>query len=360
MLTVKEKLRYNRQIILPELGEEGQHKLKKAKVLVIGAGGLGCPALYYLSAAGVGNIGVIDDDTVDVSNLHRQIMYNESDIGKEKALCVKEKITQFNPNTEVNVYPKKLSIDNALHLIKHYDIVLDGSDNFATRYLVNDACVILKKPFVYGAVFQFNGQVSVFNFKGGPTYRCLFPEPPTEGTMPSCSEAGVIGVLPGIIGSYQASEVIKLITGIGKPLSGQLFMIDLRTNFSQTIKFKLTPKNLEIKKLKENYSIQSCDLERALLEITPFELKSWLNEEKNIIQLIDVREKEEFEAYNIGGVNIPLSKLDQNIKQVLPSKKIVICCQSGTRSKLAQARLTKTFPKTEIYNLSGGINSFIG
>lgn len=358
MLTDKEKLRYNRQMILPELGEIGQNKLKTAKVLVVGAGGLGCPALQYLSAAGVGTIGVIDDDSVDISNLHRQIMYNEGDIGKQKVLCIKEKLVQANPHVEIRSYPERLTVENALEIIEQYDIVLDGSDNFATRYLVNDTCVILKKPFVYGAIFQFEGQVSVFNYNNSPTYRCLFPEPPAEGTMPSCSEAGVIGILPGIIGSFQASEVIKMITGIGEPLAGQLFMIDLRTNSSNTIRFKANPENLLINQLKENYNDATCSVKGAISEIDAVELKAWLEEDNNAIQLIDVREKHEFEAKNIGGENLPLSSFGQYLTQIKATKKTVVCCQSGTRSKVAMERIKEVYPKIKIYNLRNGIAAF--
>lgn len=358
MLTDKEKLRYSRQMILPELGESGQNKLKTAKVLVVGAGGLGCPALQYLSAAGVGTIGVIDDDTVDISNLHRQIMYNEGDVGKQKVLCIKEKLALANPHVEIRSYSERLTVENALEIIEQYDIVLDGSDNFATRYLINDACVILNKPFVYGAIFQFDGQVSVFNYNNGPTYRCLFPEPPTEGTMPSCSEAGVIGILPGIIGSFQASEVIKLITGIGEPLSGELFMIDLRTNTSNTVRFNVDPKSLLISKLRDDYNGAMCSTQELISEIDAIELKVWLKEGNNSIQLIDVREKHEFEAKNIGGENLPLSSLGEYMNQIKPTKKTVVCCQSGTRSKVALERIKEVYPEIEVYNLRDGIVVF--
>lgn len=358
MFTDKEKLRYNRQIILPELGQEGQYKLKTAKVLVVGAGGLGCPALQYLSAAGVGTIGIIDDDIVDISNLHRQIMYNEGDIGKQKVFCIKEKLTQANPHVEISSYPERLTVENALEIIEQYDIVLDGSDNFATRYLINDACVILNKPFVYGGIFQFEGQVSVFNYNNGPTYRCLFPEPPAEGTMPSCSEAGVIGVLPGIVGSFQASEVIKLITGIGDLLAGYFFILDLRTNSSGTIKLNANPENLSISKLRKDYSDTTCTTQESILEIDVVELKEWLKQDKNAIQLIDVREKHEFETKNIGGKNLPLSNFWEYLNEIKPTKKTVVCCQSGARSKVAAEHIKKVYSKIEIYSLRNGIVAF--
>lgn len=358
MLTNKEKLRYNRQIMLPELGEEGQYKLKMAKVLVVGAGGLGCPALQYLSAAGVGTIGIIDDDTVDCSNLHRQIMYNEGDIGKQKVFCIKEKLALTNPHVETKIYPERLTIENALDIIESYDIILDGSDNFTTRYLINDACVILNKPFVYGAIFQFEGQVSVFNFNNGPTYRCLFPEPPAEGTMPSCGEAGVIGVLPGIIGSFQAAEVIKLITGIGNPLAGQLFILDLQTNAVDTIRFSLIPKNLLIRELNKDYNDFTCSNSEFISEIDTTELKKWLMEDQNALQLIDVREKHEYEHENIGGKNFPLSTLEERLSEILPTKKTVVYCQSGKRSKVALEQIKKIHQQIEIYSLRNGLGMF--
>lgn len=357
MLTDKEKLRYDRQIILPEMGEDGQNKLKSANVLVVGAGGLGCPALQYLSAAGVGTIGVIDDDTVAVSNLHRQIMYNEADIGKQKVLCIKEKLLLANPHIEIRSYAERLTVENALNLIRQYDIILDGSDNFATRYLVNDACVILKKPFVYGAIFQFEGQVSVFNYNSGPTYRCLFPEPPVQGTIPSCSEAGVVGVLPGIIGSFQASEVIKMITGFGDPLSGQLYMIDLRTNTTNTIKFKANSENLSISNLIADYNDTTCSTQELISEIDATELRAWLQKEERTIQLIDVREKQEYEVNNIGGENFPLSSLGEYLSKIKPTKKTVVCCKSGGRSRLAIEQIKEAYPEIEIYNLRHGIGA---
>ena len=225
--------RYHRQIILPEIGEEGQKKLNAAKVLVIGAGGLGCPVLQYLSGAGIGTIGIIDFDVVETSNLHRQVLYGKNDVGTNKALAAKKRLSDLNPDIVINVYPEKLTVKNALTLFADYDIVIDGSDNFSTRYLVNDACIITGKPLVYGAIFKYQGQVSVFNYNNGPSYRCLFPEPPSAGTVPSCSEIGVIGVLPGIIGSFQANEVLKMILGIGEVLDGKLMMYDsLSTQFS--------------------------------------------------------------------------------------------------------------------------------
>src|ERR1035437_2494874 len=228
-MTTEEKRRYARHIILPEIGLEGQQKLKQAKVLVVGAGGLGCPVLQYLTAAGVGTLGIIDFDTVDESNLQRQVLYSTEDIGKHKAAIAKEKLEKQNPDINLVSHVAHLTSANALEIISQYDIVVDGSDNFATRYLVNDACVILNKVLVFGSIFKFEGQVSVFNYKGGPTYRCLYPEAPAEGDVPNCAEIGVLGVLPGIVGTLQANEVIKIITGIGDILSGKLLTLDALT-----------------------------------------------------------------------------------------------------------------------------------
>ena len=222
MLSESEKKRYNRHLILDKVGIEGQQRLKNARVLVIGAGGLGCPVLLYLTAAGVGNIGIIDFDTVDESNLQRQVLFTTEDIGKNKALAAKERLLARNNCIEITVFPEKLTTENALELFGQYDIIIDGTDNFSTRYLVNDACVISNKPLIYGAIFKFEGQVTVFNYQNGPTYRCLFPNPPKAGSVPSCSDIGVLGVLPGLIGLQQANEALKIILQIGEILSGKL------------------------------------------------------------------------------------------------------------------------------------------
>ena len=235
-LTDIEKNRYSRHILLDKIGLEGQEKLKGAKVLVIGAGGLGCPVLQYLTAAGVGTIGIIDFDIVDETNLQRQILFTVNDVGVNKAEAAENRLRQLNPYVRFNIYPERLTTKNALNLFSEYDIIVDGTDNFSTRYLVNDACVITGKPLVYGAIYKFEGQVAVFNFNGGPSYRCLFPEPPKSGSVPNCSEVGVIGVLPGLIGTQQANEVIKLILEIGEPLSGKLLTYNSLDNSFFTLK----------------------------------------------------------------------------------------------------------------------------
>ena len=234
-LTLKEIERYQRHLSLPSFGKEAQLKLKAARVLVIGAGGLGCPALQYLAAAGVGKLGVMDFDLVDASNLQRQILFTEGDVGKPKASVAADRLRAMNSNIDVVDIAERLSEENALQIFQDYDLIVDGSDNFVTRYLVNDACVMTKKPLIYGAIYTFQGQVSVFNFQGGPTYRCLFPDPPDPKDAPNCSEIGVIGILPGLIGTLQASEAIKVITGVGEPLSGSLLLWDVLTMKQQTI-----------------------------------------------------------------------------------------------------------------------------
>ena len=249
MLTKQEFQRYSRHIIIPEIGIIGQEKIKNSKVLVIGAGGLGCPVGQYLAAAGVGTIGIVDFDEVDESNLQRQILFTPEDIGKSKAEVAAQKLKKQNPNLQFTIYNLQFTSANSLDIIKNYDIIVDGSDNFPTRYLVNDSCVILGKPLVSGSVFKFQGQVSVFNYKNGPTYRCLFPEPPNSDDVPNCTEIGVLGVLSGIIGTIMANETLKIILEIGKVLSGKLLVMDTLSLTMQTLSFRRNPKNLNIKNL---------------------------------------------------------------------------------------------------------------
>ncbi len=354
MLSVTEKNRYGKQIILPEIGIEGQEKLAAAKVLVIGAGGLGCPVLQYLGAAGVGTIGIVDGDNVDLSNLQRQVLYNQSDIGKSKAYIAAQKIAALN--SHVKLLPVKMFINhtNALDLIKNYDIIVDGSDNFPTRYLVNDACVLLNKVMVSGAIYKFEGQVSVFNYNGGPTYRCIFPEPPGEGESPNCSDIGVIATLPGIIGSIQANEVIKIVTGIGEPLSGKLLVMDTLTMATSCYQFKLNPDNLKIDALPE--SKDYCKVE-TITSIDYSDLKSVLSVDKDA-QLVDVREVEEHQLGNIGGINLPLSKLSQLLQTLNKEQTVVVYCASGIRSMHA-ARMMQGHGFTKIINLSNGVSELL-
>ena len=242
-------MRYDKQIALPEVGEAGQQKLAEAKVLVVGAGGLGCPALQYLVAAGIGTIGIVDGDVVNETNLHRQVLYTNSDVGKPKVEVAAERLYQLNPEVKINTYSDFLTAKNAMDIVANYDLIVDATDNFAARYRINDVCVKLDKPFVYGAIHRFEGQVSVFNYKGGPTYRCLFPEYPTENQIPNCNETGVLGVLPGIVGTHQATEVLKMILGIGEVLSGKLMTLNLLTNSSQI--FECSRSEEQVQKAKE-------------------------------------------------------------------------------------------------------------
>jgi adenylyltransferase/sulfurtransferase len=347
MLERDELKLYNRQIILPELGLIGQEKLKAAQVLMIGAGGLGCPVLQYLVAAGVGHIGIVDDDVIDISNLHRQILYSIPDIGKPKAETAKQKLGQLNPFVELIAYNERLSADNAVRLISKYDLVVDGSDNFTTRYLVNDICMALNKPLVFGSIFKFDGQVSVFNYHGGPNYRDVFPEPPAENEVPNCDETGVIGVLPGIIGTYMANEVIKIICGIGETLSGKLFSMNALDN-SMSI-YKITKQKQVVPTL-----VTPDQATFPNREINMETLNSWLEENPDEICIVDVRETYEFDDYNIGGINIPLYELQESADIIPTDKKLIFICQTGQRSKIA-LQWTDAYLKNEKYSLKNGL-----
>ena len=361
MLSDQEKQRYHRHVILPEFGTEGQEKLKSAKVLVVGAGGLGCPALMYLCAAGVGTIGVLDDDVVDISNLQRQVLYANEDIGKSKAKTAAEKLAAQNPLIKVEALMTRLNSQNALQLISGYDLVLDGSDNFPTRYLVNDACVILKKPFVMGSIFKFEAQISVFNLNGGPTYRCLYPEPPNPQDVPNCSEVGVLGVLPGIVGGYQANEAIKILAGIGEVLSGELMILNVLTMETNKLLISLNPENLKIDKLidyEEFCTINHTNSTNMdLKEITATELKSRLDNDEDI-QIIDVRETNEYDICNLGGELIPLGTIPDNADKISKEKTVVVHCHHGMRSANAIMHLMHNEGYTNLLNLKGGIHAW--
>lgn len=367
----KEELaRYNRHIIIPEFGFEAQQKLKAAKVLVIGCGGLGSPVLLYLAAAGVGNIGIIDFDVVDDSNLHRQVLFGVDDIGKPKVEAAKRRLQSLNPHINIELYNTQLTSQNALDIIKNYDVVVDGTDNFPTRYLVNDACLLLDKPNVYASIFQFEGQVSVFNYvnaKGdrGPNYRDLYPIPPPPGLVPNCAEGGVLGVLPGIIGSLQASEVIKVITGVGETLSGRFFTFDALTFETRTFNIKrrdinpVNGKNPTINTLID-YE-QFCGVKavaKPIKEITAKELYDLQVSGENF-QLIDVREPYEYEKVNIGAELIPLATVADNAAKISKDIKVVVHCKLGGRSANAIRELEEKFGFTNLYNLKGGIFAFI-
>lgn len=351
--------RYARHLSLQGFGPAAQEQLKRSRVLIIGAGGLGCPALLYLAAAGVGRIVIMDGDRVDVSNLQRQVLYTSDDAGQPKAEAAARRLRALNPLIEIVAMAERFTRDNALERLREIDVVVDGSDNFSTRYLVNDACVLAGKPFVYGAIQGFEGQASVFNFKGGPTYRCLFPEPPEPGSVPNCSEAGVLGVLPGLIGTIQATETIKVLTGIGEPLSGRLLLWDSLTMTSRTVKLTADPRSREIRELPlENYG-DTCSLpgmQATSDEIDVPELRTKLN----TVQLIDVREDWEREMGTIqSSVHLPLGQLASGsaneVVATLDAKRpTVIFCAHGMRSLKALELLRQRHGFTNAQSLRGG------
>jgi sulfur-carrier protein adenylyltransferase/sulfurtransferase len=362
MLNKEELQRYSRHISLAEVGLAGQEKLKQASVLVIGAGGLGCPCLQYLSAAGVGRLGIVDFDTVDVSNLQRQILYTTEDLGKQKSVAAATRLQQSNPHTHITSYTEPLDEYNALEIIKAYDIIVDGSDNFSTRYLVSDACVLLNKPLVFGSIFKFDGQVAVLNHntsegKRGPTYRCLFPEPPAAGEMPSCSETGVLGVLPGIIGSMQANEVLKLILTIGEPLSGKLYTFDALSMQSSVFHVEANPINHTITTL-GHYAF-NCDVpEHDTDSIDVHTLNKILQKPTEPFLLLDVREPHEYEICRLdGALFMPMNTVPQHLHDLPQHQKIIVYCHHGMRSASVVDYLRNHGIK-HTYNLDGGIHAW--
>lgn len=363
-LSKEELARYSRHIIIPEFNIEGQKKLKAAKVLVIGTGGLGSPMLLYLAAAGVGTIGIVDFDVVDDSNLQRQVLFDVKDVGRPKVEAARERILGLNPYINVIAYNEHLSSKNALEIFKDYDVVADGTDNFPTRYLVNDACVLTGIPNVYASIYRFDGQVSVFNYNNGPNYRDLYPEPPPPGLVPSCAEGGVLGVLPGIIGSLQANEVIKVITGIGETLSGRLFSFDalnFTTRIFKVAKDKNNPLTGEHPTLKELIDYQQfCGIVPEAVpvvkEISVQELKQKFDAKEDF-QLIDVREQHEYDFVNLGAELIPLNSITEQQHRIARDKPVVVHCKAGTRSAKAIAALEQ-YGFTNLYNLKGGIVAY--
>jgi molybdopterin/thiamine biosynthesis adenylyltransferase/rhodanese-related sulfurtransferase len=363
-LSKEELARYSRHIIIPEFNIEGQKKLKAAKVLVIGTGGLGSPMLLYLAAAGVGTIGIVDFDVVDDSNLQRQVLFDVKDVGRPKVEAARERILGLNPHINVIAYNEHLSSKNALEIFKDYDVVADGTDNFPTRYLVNDACVLTGIPNVYASIYRFDGQVSVFNYNNGPNYRDLYPEPPPPGLVPSCAEGGVLGVLPGIIGSLQANEVIKVITGIGETLSGRLFSFDalnFTTRIFKVAKDKNNPLTGEHPTLKELIDYQQfCGIVPEAVpvvkEISVQELKQKFDAKEDF-QLIDVREQHEYDFVNLGAELIPLNSITEQQHRIARDKPVVVHCKAGTRSAKAIAALEQ-YGFTNLYNLKGGIVAY--
>ena len=370
-LTNDEIKRYSRHLIMPEVGVEGQRKLKASKVLCIGAGGLGSPVAMYLAAAGVGTLGIVDFDTVDFSNLQRQILHGTPDVGRSKLASAKDELNAINPNVKIETYETALSSQNALELFAPYDVILDGTDNFPTRYLVNDACVLLGKPNAYGSIFRFEGQASVFATKDGPCYRCLYPEPPPPGLVPSCAEGGVLGVLPGMIGVIQATETIKLIIGIGEPLIGRFLIYDALKMKFRELKLRKDPDcpvcgtHPTVTKLID-YE-QFCGVAPAApepvavnnaTEITSVELKQRLDR-GDTLKIVDVREPNEYQINRIPGSElIPLGDVPKRYDELNPDDEIVVQCKMGGRSAKA-ADFLRSVGFTRVLNLKGGILDWI-
>ena len=357
--------RYNRHIILPQFGLEGQRKLKTSKVLVVGSGGLGSPLLLYLAAAGIGNIGIVDFDIVDESNLQRQVLYEVEDIGKSKAEAAAQRIRNLNPQTNVGAHNEKLTSSNALGIIKDYDIIADGTDNFPTRYLINDACVLAGKPYVYGSVFQFEGQLSLFNYKNvkgetGPNYRDLYPLPPPFELIPDCASGGVLGVLPGIIGTMQALEIIKVLTGIGENLSGKFLVFDALSLSWKSFSIKhnennpLNGTNPSITALIDYEAFCNINTEQNIKELTVEKFHSMQLAGENF-QLIDVRQPGEYALDNLGGELIPLQTVLENHNRISKEKIVIVHCQVGSRSRQAINLLENNFGFENLYNLKGGL-----
>jgi molybdopterin/thiamine biosynthesis adenylyltransferase/rhodanese-related sulfurtransferase len=366
-LTTDDLSRYSRHLILPEVGMEGQQKLKAARVLCVGTGGLGSPLALYLTAAGIGTLGLVDFDVVDSSNLQRQIIHSTKDIGRKKLDSAEEKLKALNPSINIVKHDTMLSSANALDIIKDYDIVADGTDNFPTRYLVNDACVLLGKPNAYGSIFRFEGQASVFATEAGPCYRCLYPEPPPPGLVPSCAEGGVLGILPGLVGVIQATEVIKLILGKGEPLIGRLLLVDALNMRFRELKLR---KNPECPVCGENPTVtalidyqhfcgivpetpQEANVKNGIPQITVKELKRRIDAGEDV-QLIDVREPYEYQIAQIGGKLIPQNDVPNRLAEIDRDREVVVHCRSGARSqRIAELLVQAGYPK--VVNVAGGI-----
>jgi adenylyltransferase/sulfurtransferase len=366
-LTTDDLSRYSRHLILPEVGMEGQRRLKAARVLCVGTGGLGSPLAFYLTAAGIGTLGLVDFDVVDASNLQRQIIHSTKDIGRKKLDSAEEKLIALNPSINIVKHETMLSSANAMEILKDYDIVADGTDNFPTRYLVNDACVLLGKPNVYGSIFRFEGQASVFATEQGPCYRCLYPEPPPPGLVPSCAEGGVLGILPGLVGVIQATEVIKLILGKGESLAGRLLLVDALNMRFRELKLR---KNPECPVCGQNPTVTALidyqhfcgivpetpedkTLKNGIPQITVKELKRRIDAGEDV-QLIDVREPYEYQIAQIGGKLIPQNDVPQRLSEIDRNREVVVHCRSGARSqKIAEFLKQAGYPR--VVNLAGGI-----
>jgi adenylyltransferase/sulfurtransferase len=363
-LSNEEVLRYSRHLIMPEVGMEGQEKLKSARVLCIGTGGLGSPLALYLAAAGVGTLGLVDFDVVDFSNLQRQVIHFTSDVGRSKLQSAKEKIAAINPFVSVKAFETRLTSENALKIFADFDIIVDGTDNFPTRFLVNDACVFTGKPNVYGSIFRFEGQASVFAAKDGPCYRCLYPEPPPPGLVPSCAEGGVLGILPGLVGLIQATEAIKLILGKGEPLIGRLLLVDALGMRFRELKLRKNPdcvvcgKNPTVTRLIDYEEFcgvrgQEKSVSANTFEISVEELKRRLDAKEEVF-ILDVREPHEYQICNLNGHLIPLNDLPKRMNELDPDREVVVHCKMGGRSAKAVEFLHKSgFTKAK--NLTGGI-----
>jgi adenylyltransferase/sulfurtransferase len=364
-LSKEEVLRYSRHLIMPEVGMEGQLRLKQAKVLCIGTGGLGAPLGLYLAAAGVGRIGLVDFDAVDSTNLQRQILFSTSDVGRPKIEAASDRLHGLNPDIQIDPIEARLTSENALDILKDYDVVVDGTDNFPTRYLVNDACILLGKPNVYGSIFRFEGQVTVFGHPSGPCYRCLYPEPPPPGLVPSCAEGGVLGVLPGIVGAIQAAEALKLIIGKGEPLVGRLLLFDALAMRFRELKLRKNPdcpvcgEHRTITKLIDYAEFcgirgeESPPPQTTVPEIAPRELKARLDRGDEIF-ILDVREPHEYQICNLGGTLIPLGDLSKRVNELDSSREIVAHCRSGKRSAEA-VEFLRSAGFRKVLNLKGGI-----
>src|SRR5215469_8199249 len=360
-----EILRYSRHLIMPEVGMEGQLKLKAAKVLCIGAGGLGSPLALYLGAAGIGTLGIVDFDLVDYTNLQRQIIHSTGDVGRPKLQSAAEKLKAMNPFLNIRTFNTRLSSENAIELFKEFDIVADGTDNFPTRYLVNDACVLTGKPNVYGSIFRFEGQASIFATKEGPCYRCLYPEPPPPGLVPSCAEGGVLGILPGLVGLIQATEAIKLILGKGEPLIGRLLLVDALGMRFRELKLRKNPdcvvcgtrptvtKLIDYEEFCGLRGQEQPVANTGVPEISVEELKKKLDAKEDFF-LLYVREPHEYQICNLNGYLIPLNDLPKRVSELDPSKDMVVHCRSGVRSSRAVEFLQKA-GYTKAKNLAGGI-----
>ena len=362
-LTTDELRRYDRHLIMPEVGMQGQLKLKGASIALIGTGGLGSPAALYLAAAGIGRIGLVDFDVVDTSNLQRQIIHGTKDVGRKKLESARDSMHDINPHQQIDLYEEALTSENAMRVFKDYDIIVDGTDNFPTRYLVNDACVLSGKPNVYGSIFRFEGQATVFAAKDGPCYRCLYPEPPPPGLVPSCAEGGVLGILPGVIGVIQATEAVKLVLGIGEPLIGRLMLYDALTMRFRELKIRKSPDcpicgpNRTIHQLIDYHQFCGVPQQAAApsaTEIEPVEVKAKLDRGDKFV-LVDVREPHEYKIANIfSSILIPLGDVPKRLGELDPNAQIVVHCKGGTRSAKAQGILREAGFKN-VLNMKGGI-----